>query len=92
VPLENPAISLAQFFYENYCSKEVFAKNPPAAIGLWVGPEGGFSPNELAALLHAGAIPITLGKRVLRTETAGLAALALIHGLAEFYFSKGDKS
>jgi 16S rRNA (uracil1498-N3)-methyltransferase len=55
----------------------------PASIGLWVGPEGGFSPEEVSALLTAGAVSFTLGQRVLRTETAGLAALAQINCLTE---------
>ncbi|MBX3680143.1 16S rRNA (uracil(1498)-N(3))-methyltransferase [Cognatazoarcus halotolerans] len=41
-----------------------------------VGPEGGWSERELAAICRAGCRPVTLGPRILRTETAGLAALA----------------
>jgi 16S rRNA (uracil1498-N3)-methyltransferase len=51
----------------------------PASIDLWIGPEGGFSLEEAAALANAGTIPISLGPRVLRTETAALAALAQIN-------------
>jgi 16S rRNA (uracil1498-N3)-methyltransferase len=47
-------------------------------IHLLVGPEGGWSDAELAAALHAGCQPIGLGPRILRTETAGLAALAAL--------------
>lgn len=43
-----------------------------------IGPEGGFSHEEVAAAQAAGAHAISLGKRILRTETAGLAALAII--------------
>ena len=43
-----------------------------------VGPEGGFSPAERQRALENGFLSVTLGKRVLRTETAGLAALALV--------------
>lgn len=43
-----------------------------------IGPEGGFSHAEAAAAQAAGAHAISLGKRILRTETAGLAALAII--------------
>ena len=46
--------------------------------GLLSGPEGGLSPQEEAAALAAGFAPITLGPRVLRAETAPLAALALL--------------
>ena len=47
-------------------------------IALIIGPEGGFSDGEVARLKAAGAVTVTLGKTVLRTETAGLAALAMI--------------
>ncbi|GGK61672.1 16S rRNA (uracil(1498)-N(3))-methyltransferase [Ornithinimicrobium pekingense] len=50
-------------------------------ILLVVGPEGGISPDELAALVDAGARPVRLGRTVLRTSTAGAAALAALHTL-----------
>jgi len=49
---------------------------------LAVGPEGGFTPAERAGAAAAGFAPVTLGSRVLRTETAGLAALAIVQHLA----------
>ncbi|MFF1713728.1 16S rRNA (uracil(1498)-N(3))-methyltransferase [Streptomyces sp. NPDC058268] len=54
----------------------------PAAghIVLVVGPEGGVSPDELAAFADAGAKPYRLGRSVLRTSTAGTAAAALLLG------------
>lgn len=51
----------------------------PACVNLIVGPEGGFSPPELALLEEWGAVPATLGQRTLRTETAGLAALSIVN-------------
>ncbi len=48
---------------------------------LIAGPEGGFEADEIAALHAAGAVPIRLGPRVLRTETAALAALAAMQTL-----------
>ncbi len=50
-------------------------------IALLVGPEGGVAPEERAQLLAAGATPVTLGRLVLRTETAALAALAVLRHL-----------
>ena len=50
-------------------------------IILLVGAEGGFTAEEEQAAGGAGFTPVTLGKRVLRTETAGLAALAAIQSL-----------
>ena len=55
----------------------------PPAIALFVGPEGGWTPAEIALLERAGAVRATLGPRILRTETAALAALALIMGRYE---------
>ncbi len=56
---------------------------PPSAAGDWLvaGPEGGFEADEIAALHAAGAVPVRLGARVLRTETAALAALAAMQTL-----------
>ncbi|HEX7971559.1 MAG TPA: 16S rRNA (uracil(1498)-N(3))-methyltransferase [Thiobacillus sp.] len=54
----------------------------PAAVDcLIAGPEGGFEADEIAALHAVGAIPVRLGPRVLRTETAALAALAAMQTL-----------
>jgi len=50
----------------------------PRQLRLFVGPEGGFSPNEVEAARRAGVMPVSLGPRVLRTETAGMVATAAI--------------
>ena len=51
---------------------------PPVALELLVGPEGGLDAGEAAAAESVGYRPLRLGPRVLRTETAGMAALAAI--------------
>jgi 16S rRNA (uracil1498-N3)-methyltransferase len=51
------------------------------AISLLVGPEGGWSPEEVTTAMQHGAIKIKFGSRVLRTETAGLAMVAAISAL-----------
>ncbi len=51
------------------------------AVALVVGPEGGLAREEIAALRAAGGVPVSLGPLVLRTETAGLAALAVLRHL-----------
>lgn len=51
---------------------------PAAPLHLLIGPEGGWSDDELAACRAAGCTPVALGPRVLRTETAGLAMLAAL--------------
>ena len=43
-------------------------------VAIVIGPEGGISPEEMAQMQAAGAVPVTLGPRIFRTETAGLAA------------------
>jgi 16S rRNA (uracil1498-N3)-methyltransferase len=53
----------------------------PSPLELVVGPEGGFSERERSLLVDWGCIEVSLGPRVLRTETAPLAALAAIHAL-----------
>lgn len=47
-------------------------------VALWIGPEGGFAPQEIEQLLAQQALPFHMGPRVLRTETAGLVGLALL--------------
>lgn len=53
------------------------AQQPAASITVLSGPEGGLSPAEEATALAAGFVPVTLGSRVLRAETAPLAVLAV---------------
>ncbi len=48
------------------------------SVGIFIGPEGGFSEEEIALALECGLTPITLGKRILRTETAGMTVLSFI--------------
>ena len=55
------------------------AQNP---VALAVGPEAGFSADEDRQLQRAGFVPVRLGARILRTETAALAALAALNALA----------
>ena len=56
---------------------EIPAKNP-LAVNLFIGPEGGFTPSEVGFARNCGILPITLGSRVLRAETAGLVAATAI--------------
>jgi len=55
------------------------------AVTLAVGPEAGFSDEEERLLERAGFVPVRLGQRILRTETAALAALAALNALAGDY-------
>ena len=55
------------------------AQRPEFPLQIMVGPEGGFSDAEIAAAIKAGVQPVAMGPRVLRTETAAVAALSAIH-------------
>ncbi len=50
----------------------------PRQVAVVVGPEGGFEAGEVSRMIDRGAVPITLGPLVLRTETAGVVALAMV--------------
>lgn len=50
----------------------------PSPVTLVVGPEGGLSRAEVQTLAGLGAVPVTLGRNILRTETAALAAVSVI--------------
>lgn len=52
---------------------------PPQALTIVVGPEGGFSDDEENLAVAQGALPLSMGPRILRTETAALAALAALN-------------
>ena len=55
---------------------------PPARdVGLLIGPEGGISPAEIADVQALGARVVTLGPRILRTETAAICAAAIAMSL-----------
>ncbi len=53
----------------------------PSRVGVIIGPEGGVSAEEAALLTGWGAVPVTLGPRILRTETAGLCCLSVLMAL-----------
>lgn len=62
-------------------------KRPDGAVHVLIGPEGGWTPVELAACQAAGITSVALGPRVLRTETAGLAAISVLQARwGDFYF------
>lgn len=52
--------------------------SPESGVAVAVGPEGGWEEEEVKTAVSQGAIPVSLGRRILRTETAGLVALALL--------------
>lgn len=58
--------------------KVIESVRPGQKIGIFIGPEGGFEEEEINLAVENDIIPITLGKRILRTETAGLTVLSWI--------------
>ena len=60
-------------------TKEIFQNLPEDAdIAVFIGPEGGFEEAEIEKAGESGVEPITLGRRILRTETAGFTVMAWI--------------
>lgn len=60
-------------------TKEIIGTiKPGQSIGIFIGPEGGFEQEEVEMAKERGARPVTLGKRILRTETAGFAILSIL--------------
>lgn len=53
------------------------------SVAIFIGPEGGFEEQEIALAEKAGILPITLGSRILRTETAGMTVLSILMYLLE---------
>ena len=56
----------------------ISAIQPGQSVGIFIGPEGGFETEEVEFAMEQGAKAITLGKRILRTETAGLTTLSIL--------------
>ncbi|WP_129125321.1 16S rRNA (uracil(1498)-N(3))-methyltransferase [Geomonas oryzae] len=63
---------------ENTLRETLARHTEPKSVAIVVGPEGGLSPEEVKEALACGFTPVTLGKRILRTETAGLAMVSIL--------------
>jgi 16S rRNA (uracil1498-N3)-methyltransferase len=64
-----------EYFKTFYAEK----KRLPKTVCVWVGPEGDFTPAEMSAVKSAGVMPITLGRLVLRSETAAIYSLSVLN-------------
>ena len=64
--------------YALYSDAKTMLENTPKSIAVIVGCEGGFSPEEVGSAVEAGCHAVTLGKRILRCETAPSVALSMI--------------
>lgn len=78
--LPGPPEHLALVLYERAetALAEVLPEARPEGVSLLIGPEGGFAAEEIELVLKAGYRPVHLGPRILRTETAGLAATTIL--------------
>jgi 16S rRNA (uracil1498-N3)-methyltransferase len=77
---QNTGVSLIPWEKEENVSLRAALAQIGAAtrIGVFIGPEGGFSGDEIALACQTGALPVTLGRRILRMETAAVVSAALI--------------
>ena len=78
-----PAVNIVPWEEASGFGPLAFRKCHPElhSLGILIGPEGGIEKEEIIILQSAGFIPVTLGKRILRTETAGLAAVSAFMSL-----------
>ncbi|MGM0766578.1 MAG: 16S rRNA (uracil(1498)-N(3))-methyltransferase [Pseudomonadota bacterium] len=92
VPEISPVMALEQWFEDtadcdlrlvlhHRTGQSLESLRKPARMALMIGPEGGLSAEEITAAEGAGFLPVALGPRVLRTETAPVAAIALCQWL-----------
>jgi 16S rRNA (uracil1498-N3)-methyltransferase len=69
----------------SWSMREALNMSRLAQVAVVVGPEGGFSAQEIESAQEHGILPVTLGARILRTETAAIVGATLIQGLAGDY-------
>ena len=73
----------ARHIRERFIAYHVKHSHPPRSVAIWVGPEGDFTADEITLIQNAGALPVTLGRLVLRSDTAAAYCLsALSHELS----------
>lgn len=76
-------------FFQDFAEQH---QRPPRSVCVCVGPEGDFTPGELGALQSAGARPISLGPLVLRSDTAAIYCLSMLHYEWRWWASRsGDR-
>lgn len=76
-------LDIKLILYENARGMEMTREmveqvRPGMKVGIFVGPEGGFEVKEVEQAVASGVCPVSLGKRILRTETAGMAILSIL--------------
>lgn len=80
IPADRHELMLVPYEEEKATSlKSALREHPNVKdVGMLIGPEGGLEQAEVAELTAQGGVSVTLGNRILRTETAGMAALAML--------------
>jgi len=73
--LQNDRRHPREYFKTFYAEKQRL----PGSVCVWVGPEGDFTPAEMSTVKSSGALPITLGRLVLRSETAAIYCLSVFN-------------
>ncbi len=74
-----PAAFMAYEDEKTTSIKTAFSGFAGERTGIFIGPEGGFTPQEAGACREKGIVPVSLGKRIVRTETAGFMAIIMLH-------------
>lgn len=69
IPYENEKLNSIKNFARNFKGE---SKSESESVGIFIGPEGGFTENEINLAIQSNVLPVTLGNRILRTETAGI--------------------
>jgi 16S rRNA (uracil1498-N3)-methyltransferase len=71
-----PGAKHPRFYFRDFLEERL---RKPKSVAVWVGPEGDFTPAEVNSVLASGALPITLGPLVLRSETAAFYCLSVVN-------------
>lgn len=88
--LARPASGVLRLMLAPDAGQTLASVQPAGAVQLLIGAEGGLDPQEVIAAKQAGFVGVRMGPRILRTETAGLAALAALQVLWGDFRSEGD--
>lgn len=74
IPYEKERSSTLRFVLSDFKKRDFQTSN----VAIFIGPEGGFSEKEIETSINANIIPVTLGSRILRTETASIVTISII--------------
>jgi 16S rRNA (uracil1498-N3)-methyltransferase len=75
---EEQTRSIRSVLQQTFGPREGTAANRPFSVNLFIGPEGGFTPEEVRLARRFDIVPVTMGRRILRAETAAIVATAAV--------------